>query len=526
MIPDLSDLPDVFLPYQQQLWTTIDANQLSVIEKSRRTGFSWALGAIAASYAGASRTAGGQDVLYMGYEKDMTREFIGYVGDFAKMFQMAASEVEEFEYVLSSPDQPDKSIGAFRVKFDSGFEVIALPSVPRALRGKQGLVILDEAAFMDDLAEVLKAAMALLIWGGKVVVCSTHDGETNPFNGLVTDIRAGRQRGTVMRLTFDEALAQGLYKRICLTRGKEWTEQGEADWRAEILAIYRDNADEELHVIPNPSSGVYLPGPLIEARSVDGIPIVRYEAPSGMAIWAKHLQEAEIKDFCERELLPILVKLDPAEPVSMGEDFGRIRDLTVMWFLGIARNMVRRTRLVIELRGVPFECQKQILFFACDRIKILRAMKMDSGGNGAYLAEVALQRFGARVEPIQFSETWYREQMPPFKAAFEDGMIEIPMDRDIHTDLRTVKLIRGVARIADRTRVDETRTRHGDAAIAAALAYFGSRAQAEEYDYQAVPRPSDTPDRHRWRDRPDDFEDDIRGSAAALLPDLHGGMFA
>ena len=66
----------------------------------------------------------------------------------------------------------------------------------------------------------------------------------------------------------------------------------------------------------------------------------------------------------------------------------------------------------------------------------------------------------------------------------------------------------------------------GLSVIAAALAYFGSRAQAEEYDYQAVPRPSDTPDRHRWRDRPDDFEDDIRGSAAALLPDLHGGMFA
>lgn len=505
-IVTIPDLPDVFLPYQQLLMTTVSANALTAVEKSRRTGFSWALAGIAAVFAGAARSAGGQDVLYMGYEKDMTREFIDYVAEWAKSFQVAASAVEEFLFV--DPERPEKSIGAFRIKFASGFEVIALPSVPRALRGKQGLVILDEAAFMDDLAEVLKAAMALLIWGGKVVVCSTHNGDTNPFNQLVTDIRSGRQTGVLLRLTFDEALEQGLYRRICFTRGTPWTEQAQAAWRAEILAIYRDNADEELHVIPNPSSGVYLPGPLIEARSVAGIPVVRYDAPAGMATWPNHLQESEIRDFCEQQLLPILLTLDPDEPISVGEDFGRVRDLTVLWFLGVGKTMVRYTRLVIELRGVPFEAQKQILFYACDRVKLLRAMKMDAGGNGAYLAEVALNRYGARVEPIQFTEPWYRENMPPMKAAFEDGSVVIPMDRDIHTDLRTLKLIRGVARIADRTRVDETRTRHGDAAIALALAYWGSRAPPEEYDYTPAPREADTAEGRKWIDRADEWSDD------------------
>ena len=518
MIPGL---PDVFLPYQQLLWRTIDANKLTVVEKSRRTGFSWALGAIANAYAAASRGAAGQDVLYMGYEKDMTREFIDYVAEWGRSMQVAASEVEEF--LFADPDRPEKSIGAFRVKFASGFEVIALPSVPRALRGKQGFVILDEAAFMDDLAEVLKAAMALLIWNGKVVVCSTHNGDTNAFNQLVTDIRSGRQRGALLRLTFDEALEQGLYKRICFTRGTEWTPEGEAAWKAEILEIYRDNADEELNVIPNPSSGVYLPGPLIEARSADGIPVVRWDAPLGMAMWPNHQQEIAVREFCEAHLRPILEGLDPSEPISVGDDFGRIRDLTVLWFLGITKTLMRQTRLVIELRGVPFEAQKQILFFACDRIKLLRALKCDSGGNGAYLAEVALNRYGARVEPIQFSELWYRENMPPFKAAFEDGTIVIPRDRDIHTDLRTLKLIRGVARIAERTRVDEKRSRHGDAAIAAALAYYGSRAAPEEYAYDAVPRDADTAEGRRWLDRAEEWEDEIGEAPMAGLPDLRGG---
>ena len=521
MIPAL---PDVFLPYQQLLWRTIDANQLTVVEKSRRTGFSWALGMVSAAYAAAERGASGQDVLYMGYEKDMTREFIDYVAEWAKSIQAAASEVQEF--VFKDPDRPEKDIGAFRIRFASGFEVIALPSVPRALRGKQGLVILDEAAFMDDLAEVLKAAMALLIWGGKVVVCSTHNGDTNPFNQLVSDIRAGRQKGALLRLTFDEALEQGLYKRICFTRGKDWSPEAEAEWRAEILAIYRDNADEELHVIPNPSSGVYLPGPLIEARSTHDIPVIRYDAPAGMATWAKHLREAAINDFCEEQLLPILEKLDPKEPVAAGEDFGRIRDLTVMWFLGIGKDMIRRSRLVVELRGVPFEAQRQILFYICDRIKLLRALKMDAGGNGAYLAEVALQRYGARVEEVRFTEAWYRDQMPPFKSAFEDGMITVPFDRDIHSDLRTLKLIRGVARIAERTRVDEKRSRHGDAAIGAALAYYASRAEPEEYAYQGgLARQEETAAR-TWHMNADDWDGDDRPAGGGILPGLRGNWAA
>jgi phage FluMu gp28-like protein len=514
-------LPDVFLPYQKKLWQTILANQLTVVEKSRRTGFSWALGYIAASVAGAARSAGGQDVLYMGYEKDMTREFIDYVASAAKAFQIAASDVEEF--VFADPERPEKAIGAFRIRFASGFEVIALPSVPRALRGKQGLVILDEAGFMDGLSEVLKAALALLIWGGRVVVVSTHDGETNPFNGLVNDVRGGRQKGVLLRLTFDDALEQGLYRRICFTRGIEWTLEKQIEWRGEILAIYRDNADEELHVIPNPTSGVYLPGTLIEARSDDAIPVLRYTAPQGMALWPEHVRRATVLDWCEAELLPVLSKLAPDEPHAFGEDFGRIRDLTVIWALAILSNTTRATRLVVELRGTPFEQQKDILFFIVDRLPRMRAGKMDAGGNGAYLAEVALQRYGTRIEEVRFSEAWYRTEMPPMKAAIEDGTFTLPRDRDVHTDLRSLKLIRGVARVSDRTRVDENASRHGDAAIAAALAYAASRAEPEVYAYDAVARPGTANDPDAWHDRAEDWDDDDRPAGRVGLPMLRGG---
>ncbi len=509
------DLPDVFLGYQQRLWSTVSTTALLAVEKSRRTGFSWALGAIAAATAASAKSAGGMDVLYMGYEREMTREFIGYVADWAKAMQLAAQDAEEF--VWTDPDHPDRSIGAFRIRFASGFEVVALPGVARALRGKQGLVILDEAAFMDDLDEVLKSALALLIWGGRVIVVSTHDGQDNPFNRLIEEIRSGRRTGVVLRTTLDDALADGLYKRICLVSGKTWSPEAETAWKQSLFKIYRDDADEELNVIPNPTSGVYLSGVLIEARS-EPVPVLRWTPPAGLTLWAQHLRERETEAWIESELRPVLRALDPEESFAIGQDFARIRDLSVIWLNGIARNMVRHCRLVIELRDVPHEQQKQILFAVGDGVPRLRAVKIDAGGNGSYLGEVALQHWGSRVEPLQLSEAWYRDNMPPFKAAIEDGTQTLPADRDVGDDLRMLRLVRGVARIPDRRRGADGQQRHGDAAIAAALAHAASRADPEVYAYAAASPlragasrgPAQGGDAWLY---PHDEEDDLRAAA-------------
>ncbi|WP_237172075.1 hypothetical protein [Pandoraea norimbergensis] len=62
---------------------------------------------------------------------------------------------------------------------------MALTSRPSNLRGRQGTIVIDEAAFHDQLSELLKAALAMLIWGGRVRVISTHNGTDNAFNELV-----------------------------------------------------------------------------------------------------------------------------------------------------------------------------------------------------------------------------------------------------------------------------------------------------------------------------------------------------
>jgi hypothetical protein len=201
----LAGLPDILMPFQKKLNAAVSRVALVVAEKSRRIGATWGLGAEAVLTSGAQKSAGGMDTLYLGYNLDMAREFIDTCAMWAKSLTQAASDVQEFLFTEQDDKGADRAIQAFRISFASGFEIVALSSRPRSLRGRQGLVILDEYAFHDDAEELLKAAMALLIWGGKVVVISTHNGVDNPFNQLINEIREKRRPGEVVRCTFDEA---------------------------------------------------------------------------------------------------------------------------------------------------------------------------------------------------------------------------------------------------------------------------------------------------------------------------------
>jgi len=390
----------------------------------------------------------------------------------ARAFAPAAAAAEEFLFV---DGEPDRHIQAFRIRFASGFEIVALSSRPRSLRGRQGLLIADEAAFHDLLEELLKAAMAFLIWGGKVVVVSTHDGADNPFNELVEEIRAKKKPFALLQITFDEAVADGLYRRICLVTGKPWSAGAEAKWVAKIRAQYGDDAGEELDVIPKAGGGAWLSRALIVARMREGIPVLRWTAPDGFVHWADHLRHGWVDQWLADEVEPVLQGLTGAERQAVGVDFGRVIDLTVIWLSSVLANLALRTDLVIELRDCPHTEQAQIALHLMRRLPRFSGAAFDAGGNGSFLAERCQQVMGASmVEALKFSEGWYRDEMPPLKAAFEDDKVVLPMDDEILTDLRSVRLVRGVPRVPEGRTQGSTGKRHGDAALALALCRYAS----------------------------------------------------
>lgn len=459
--------PAVLLSYQQK-WMA-DESQVKVCEKSRRIGLSWTEAADDTLLA--AKTSG-MDVWYIGYNKEMAEEFIEDCAAWARFYQLAAEEIEEVVI-----DNEGRDIKSFRIRFASGWKITALSSRPANLRGKQGKIVIDEAAFHDDLPGLLKAAMAMLMWGGRVTIISTHNGDANPFNGLVNDVLADRKPYSLHRITLDDALAEGLYARICLRGGKEWSEEGESAWRQELIDFYGDDADEELFCIPSQGSGVYLTRALIETCLSDEIPVIRYEQSSSFAEVADHLRYAEVNDWCEEVLEPLLTDLDESRKHYFGEDFGRTGDLTDIIPLVEQQDATFRAPFILELRNMPFQQQEQILFFVADRLPRFSFGALDARGNGQFLAERAMQKYGAyRIAQVMLSETWYRENMPPYKAAFEDRSLLLAKDADVIEDHRAFRVIKGIAKLPDtKTKGQDKKQRHGDSGIAGALAWFATR---------------------------------------------------
>ena len=442
-----------------------DKAPVKVWEKSRRIGASWAEALYSVLEAAKKRSEGGQNSYYLSYNKDMTRQFIHDCAWWAKEIGAASGKIEE---VVADYD---KDVTFFRIRFASGCEICALPSEPRSLRSKQGRVVIDEGAFVDDLAELNKAAMALLMWGGQVVILSTHNGADNPFAELIQDIHKGSFDYALHRTDLDDALAGGLYKAICRRKGEVWTPEKEAAWRADLVKQYGEAADEELFCIPSRSGGVYLTTAMIEACMREDIPVFRWTAPAPDFVdWPEEKASMYALAWCENNLKPILGTLPDGCSHFIGGDFGRSGDLSVFMPATEAVNLDLVPPFVLELRNCPHRTQEQIFFYVCDRLPRFSGGALDARGNGSFLAESARQKYGPeRIAEVMISEKWYRETTPKLKARIEDKTLILPQDAYILADYRAFKVVRGVARIPDAKGRDKTGQRHGDAGIAGCM---------------------------------------------------------
>jgi phage FluMu gp28-like protein len=472
--------PAVLLSYQQA-WVA-DRADVAVWEKSRRIGASWCDASDSVLEASAE---GGQDVMYIGYSEDMTREYIDDCAMWARAFQRAAGAIEETLFEDVDADGDSRRIKAFRIEFASGFKILALSSRPRSIRGKQGKVTIDEAAFHDDLPGLIKAAMAMLIWGGRVRLLSSHNGEDNPFNLLVKDIRAGKLPYSLHRTTFTDALDAGLFARVQLILGARLKQQTRAEWEAAIRAQYGEGAAEELDCIPAMGSGVYLPRTLVEHCQSDACVVIRWAKPPEWMLNSRRIEETDrwIADV----LKPAVDSLPNVRSV-LGRDFGRSGDLSVEGVLQEIAPRRWRATLTVELRRIPFDVQEKINLWLVANLPLFHHAKYDARGNGQQLAETALQKFGvSRIECVMATPTWYAEHFPSYKGALEGRTIELPRDEDEIADHRRVVLKNGYPTMdAGTDKGSDGEQRHGDRVIARVLAWAATRTEAVPIEFQAL----------------------------------------
>lgn len=479
------DFGDILLPYQKK-WLE-DKAPVKVVEKSRRIGLTWAQ-ALDDVLQAATSGRDGMDVLYISFNQDMTREYIDTCAEWAKKLQIVAGKVNEDVF----RDGDEREIKAFRIDFASGHKILALSNRPSNLRGKQGRVVIDEAAFVEDLPELLKAALALLMWGGQVIVVSTHNGADNPFNELIQDVRSGNLPYSLHRITLDDALAGGLYRRICRVTKEKWTPEAEDAWRADLIKTYGDGADEELFCIPRQSSGAYLTTAMIEA-CMEAAPVLTWTAPAENFVdWALPVAETYTRGWIAEQLEPLLAALPEDRAHFCGVDFGRSGDLSVFWPATEERDLRLVPPFVLELRNCPHRTQQQILFAILDKLPRFSGVSLDARGNGSALAEAARQEYGpGLVREVMISETWYRETMPLLKAGIEDKTLILPKDAGILSDFRSLRVIKGVARVPEQRTKDKTGGRHGDSAVACAMMLDARKelGNAEPWEYVGVGMP-------------------------------------
>lgn len=474
-----SEIPYILLPYQAR-WHQ-DRAPVRICEKGRRIGFTW--GAWAAEAAGEAALArGGMDQFYMGYNQGMAAEFIGDVATFAKWYGAICSDIEVgFNSVVINDEKQD--IITYKVKFASGHKVEALSNMPHNWRGRQGHARIDEAGHNDKLGEVIDGALAYLIWGGRVSIGGTLNGEDNPFTDLLKDVKQKKLPWSMHSVPFSQAIREGLYKRICLVTGKVWSPEAERAFVEETRAKYRsvEVADQELECIPLRGSGAYFSRLLLEKCAIDNVEVLRFSKPPEFVLDSQRLDITQ--QWLDDVLGPALkARLRSSARTAIGQDFGRDGDLSSIvigqpTILGLGWT----TPIRIELRRIPFDCQKMIVLWLCKNVPLFCHMKLDARGNGQSHAEAVKQEFGgSRVECVMLTPKWYDEWWPKYHQAFEDGEIRTFGDEDWISDHRSVVLVKGNARMSDaRIKGSDGYDRHGDAAIAGLLFWAAANGDLE-----------------------------------------------
>lgn len=521
-LPEGDPLADGILMQHQVEWLA-DKSDLKLIEKGRRTGITYAEAQDDTITVATTRADGGDNVFYIGDTKEKGLEFIGYCAHFAKVIAQALStEFSDIEEVVFKDQQPDgttREITSYRIRFASGFRVQALSSRPANIRGLQGIVVIDEAAFHPDVQGVIDAATALIIWGGKIRIISTHNGVKSPFNELIKDTRAGKYAFSLHRVSFDDAVANGLFERVALVKGWPTDDQTKQDWYDRVRGAYGSNKSamlEELDVVPRDGSGVAIPSVQIENCMHEVRPVVRLALDDEFALRSEQARASYVADWIRDNIDPLIELLDPNLPHVFGEDYARHADFTIFAPLSIDRLLTRKCPFMVELHNVPTRQQEQIIWYIIQRLPNFRKGAMDATGSGATLAEYTADKFGhARVEQVMLNNNWYRDNMIPFRDAFADQTIDLPRHADILNDLRDLQMVDGIIKLLSLRSADSggELKRHGDAAIALALAWWASLNITAEFGWTPAPNKSS-----RWDGDPDD---DTANQSKSHDSDLH-----
>jgi phage FluMu gp28-like protein len=396
----------LLLPYQAK-WV-LDDSRLKIAEKSRQIGWSWA------SAYGLDRKKSQADARLDGWVSSrddiQARLFLEDCKEFGQILQLGAQDLGERAV-------DEKGHTAYTLAFANGLRIHSMSSNPDAQAGKRGDRILDEFALHPDPRKLYSIAYPGITWGGSLEIFSTHRGTANFFNQLIIEARhKGNPKGfSLHRVTLQDALDQGFLHKLQakLPAGDERQGMDEAEYFDFIKAGCADEETfaQEYMCVPSDDASAFLSYELIDG--------CKYKPGEKWELTLNELRACK-------------------DPLYLGGDIGRVKDLTVFWVIRAVAGF-RPTVHRVALRNTPFDEQERRLYELLE-LRSLRRACIDNSGIGRQLVERAQKRFGAfKVEPVTFTLAVKEELAYPLRAAFEDRTARIPDDPKIIASHRSVR---------------------------------------------------------------------------------------
>lgn len=428
---------DILLPYQRA-WVE-DRARRKIGLWARQTGKSFATAAEAVHDCLTRRTTW----VCLSAGERQALEWVRKAREWAEACKLAVEDYQEIR------DAAEALLKTAEIAWPTGSRIIALPAKPETVRGYTANLCLDEFAFHERPDEIWRAIYPSIsnpLRGELVVrVVSTPNGLGNRFSEIWHNGKGWSRH----RVTIHDAVAAGLP--VDVEDLRQGLDDPEA-WAQEYECEFIDQ------------SAVLLPYDLI--ASVESPDVVDL-APEA---WP---QEADSRRV-------------------IGVDFGRRRDLTVVWTLE-AIGDVWWTREVLTLERMSTPDQVEAIL---PRVRRARLAALDYTGPGIglgdYLADAcgvhdpARHRWG-RIMLVPFTRQANLELYSHLRMAFEQRRLRIPARRDIREDLHSVYRVSTGAGVS--YRAPHTPDGHADRCAALALAWHAAEtvsAKSSAVDPMAV----------------------------------------
>lgn len=398
------------LPYQDR-WIK-DPAIMKLMEKSRRIGISYG-----SSYEDVRYHAQAESRLqtWVSSRDELTaRQYVRDCMGFGKVLHLAALQCGET--VLY--DDKGQQHTAQTIPFPNGTVLNSLSSNPDAFAGRGGRVKLDEFALRKDPGMVYAIAGPTIDWGGTLAIISTHRGSKNYFNTLIREIKekGNPKRFSYHRVSLQDALDQGFLWKL-QTKLKEGDPRLDMD-EADYFTYQRSRAMDEETFLQE-----YMCVPADDASA-----FIEYALIDGCCT-----KEGEIIEWTLEQARKAV---SAGAALYAGLDIGRHHDLTSLVILEKTAGVyVLRKR--IDLSKVMFSVQEAEIY---PWLEICRRACIDSTGLGMQFAERAGQKFGRKIEGVNFTPAVKEDLAYPVRSAFEDGGIRIPFGDDkLISDIRKIR---------------------------------------------------------------------------------------